>query len=595
MADQSSKTNIANSGQQDPNDPILQGIDRVQSKEQIDSRLSSEAPIQTDDTHTKSNIHLGSGDDGGKASGPEDKVGGYENQSPQSPDLAARAYKIPDGGFIEGPGNQYVPETPPEQEITEYQSSGRATPQIELEDDQNASQPDQINGIGGSPLIQNAFVINPLFNEVNPDLPVDNGNQNENSPPTTSLIDLGATNEDNSVTFSDEDLLANASDPDDDPLTVGDVTIDPEYGEIIDNGDGTYTFVPSPDFNGDDLPITYTISDGTSTIPGSAIIDVLPVNDPPASADNDAVIEEDHIHTFSLDDFAFSDVDGDSFDHITIINLPVQGSLTFNGNPVTAGDEIAAADLGLLVFTPDADENGNDYATFDFTVNEGTDDSEQYTFSIDVTPVNDAPTSADGDAITNEDTLYTFQPADFTFDDIDGDSLDHITIVDLPANGTLYYDGNPVNPGDNIAAGNIGLLSFMPDADENGDNYATFNFTVNDGTEDSAQYTFSIDVTPVNDAPESADQDVVTNEDTAYVFSAGDFAFTDIDTATMDHITIVDLPANGTLYYDGNPVNPGDNIAAGNIGLLSFMPDADENGDNYASFNFTVNDGSLDS
>ena len=364
---------------------------------------------------------------------------------------------------------------------------------------------------------------------------------------------------------------------------------------LVDNGDGTYTFEPAPDYNGDDVPITYTISDGTTTIPGDAVIDVLPVNDPPTSADNETVIDEDTSYTFNIDDFVFNDIDGDSLDHITIVDLPGNGTLFFDGNPVSPGDTIPATDIGLLIFTPVPDENGDDYAIFNFTVNDGTDDSEEYAFSIDVSPVNDAPTSEDESAVIDEDTSYTFSTDDFLFEDIDGDSLDHITISDLPLNGTLTLGGNPVNPGDQILPADIGQLVFTPDADENGNDYATFNFTVNDGELDSGQYTFSIDVTAVNDAPISEDKEVVTDEDTDYVFSATDFAFDDIDTADMDHITIIDLPINGTLNFNGNPVTPGMEIDTADIGLLVFTPNPDENGDDYATFNFTVNDGELDS
>tara|TARA_R110002096_G_scaffold309403_4_gene504074 strand:- start:111536 stop:117409 length:5874 start_codon:yes stop_codon:yes gene_type:complete len=579
MAENSPKGNRGIPGSQDENDPILQGVDRVQSREEIDSHLASELQEATEDTHTRSNIHLGGRDDEGKGTGPEEDEARTPPQEVGFDNLGGRNYPVPDGGPIEPSGGGFVPVTPTPPEDPAFQSSGRATPEVRI-DDTNDGRPtiDPYASVAGA----QASTITAL----------DGG---ENGPPETGPVDLGATDEDTSRTFSDDDLLANATDPDGDPLTVSDVTINPDFGVIIDNGDGTYTFEPAPDFNGDDLPIEYIISDGTTEIPGSAIIDVLPVNDPPTSADADTVIDEDTSYTFGLADFEFGDIENDNFSHITIIDLPANGTLTFDGINVDSGDDIPASGLGLLVFSPDENENGEDYATFNFTVNDGTDDSDAYTFSIDVTPVNDAPTSADDGAVIEEDASYVFTGDDFLFEDIDGDSLDHITIVDLPAEGELTFDGIAVESGDDIPASDIGLLVFTPDANENGDDYATFNFTVNDGTDDSEQYTYSIDVTPVNDPPSTEDAEVVTVEDTDYTFTVNDFAFNDIDSNDMHHITIVDLPLEGTLYYDGVAVDPGDDIETANIGLLVFRPDDDENGDDYATFNFTVNDGELDS
>ena len=340
--------------------------------------------------------------------------------------------------------------------------------------------------------------------------------------PTTELIDLGATLEDTGITFSEATLLENAQDLDGDTLHVFNVTIDPAFGTITDNGNDTYTFEPAADYNGNDLPISYEITDGVSTVNGSAIIDVTAVNDAPVTQNNEIstiedlnyVFDEDGVIPFSVGDFAFDDVDGDTLDHITIVDLPENGTLLLDGNPVVAGDDISADDIDLLVFVPDENENGDDYASFNFTVNDGEMDSEQKTITIDVTPVNDAPTTEDEEVTTDEDTDYTFSADDFAFNDIDTVSMDHITIIDLPANGTLNYDGNLVTAGDDIPAANIGLLTFTPDADENGDDYASFNFTVNDGELDSTSQTITINVADVNDGPVAADDENTGDEDT---------------------------------------------------------------------------------
>ena len=115
---------------------------------------------------------------------------------------------------------------------------------------------------------------------------------------------------------------------------------------------------------------------------------------------------------------------------------------------------------------------------------------------------NTAPTAADKTVTTGEDRAYAFTADDFGFDDADaGATLASVTIVTLPALGTLALDGTAVMADDVVTKAQIDgdMLTFTPARDAHGDPYTTFTFTVNDGTDDSASaYTMTIDVT---DAP----------------------------------------------------------------------------------------------
>ena len=115
---------------------------------------------------------------------------------------------------------------------------------------------------------------------------------------------------------------------------------------------------------------------------------------------------------------------------------------------------------------------------------------------------NTAPTAADKTVTTGEDRAYAFTADDFGFDDADaGDTLASVTIVTVPAAGTLALDGTAVMADDVVTKAQIDgdMLTFTPARDAHGDPYTTFTFTVNDGTDDSASaYTMTIDVT---DAP----------------------------------------------------------------------------------------------
>lgn len=101
---------------------------------------------------------------------------------------------------------------------------------------------------------------------------------------------------------------------------------------------------------------------------------------------------EDVDLTFSAADFTahFSDTDGDSLVKVKISSLPANGTLKLNGSPVVANQEIAAADLGSLVFTPAANFFGG--TSFLWNASDGLDyAAADASASLTITGVNDAP------------------------------------------------------------------------------------------------------------------------------------------------------------------------------------------------------------
>lgn len=107
-------------------------------------------------------------------------------------------------------------------------------------------------------------------------------------------------------------------------------------------------------------------------------------NSLPITQDAEVMTGENIPYTFSSDDFPFNDPDGDLLEGIKITSLTNQGSLSFDGAAVTVDQEIAASDIGLLVFTPVPDEFGDDYDSFTFQVFDGEDYSADATMVIDV-------------------------------------------------------------------------------------------------------------------------------------------------------------------------------------------------------------------
>ena len=239
-------------------------------------------------------------------------------------------------------------------------------------------------------------------------------------------------------------------------------------------------------------------------------------------------------------------------------------------------------------------------------MNDGTVDSDStYTMTIDVTAVNDPPTAANNTVTMDEDTTYTFSESDFGFMDADGDALASVKIRGVETAGSLELDGVDVTGFQVISKADIddGKLTFTPEVNTaNNAGYTSFSFQVSDGADESmSAYLMTIVVNHVNDAPTAADNTVTTAEDTAYTFSVADFGFSDVDSVDsvrgLASVKITTLETVGDLELDGVDVTEDQVIDEADIdaGKLTFTPAAGENGTGYATFQFKVNDGTVDS
>ncbi|MDA0146764.1 tandem-95 repeat protein, partial [Vibrio sp. RW] len=245
-----------------------------------------------------------------------------------------------------------------------------------------------------------------------------------------------------SLTFTDADLLAGAADIDGDELPITDVSYTGAEGVFTDNGDGTYSFAPNENFNGD-VSLDFSVSDGTETVNANIDVTVTDVNDAPVAGATSYQMNEDGSITLSPEQLIAnsSDVDGD-------VSLD---SVSYSG----ADGILVQNEDGSVTFAPNENFNGD--ISLDVTIIDDDGATATTTAGIDVIAVNDAPVAGDLAYSVDEDGSITLSQEQLLAQasDVDGDDL---TAANLTA-------------GDNatVTANDDGSFTITPDADFNGD------------------------------------------------------------------------------------------------------------------------------
>ncbi|WP_061038139.1 VCBS domain-containing protein [Vibrio coralliirubri] len=295
-------------------------------------------------------------------------------------------------------------------------------------------------------------------------------------------------------------------------------------GTLAIEANGHYTFTPEAGFTGKVPSMVYRVGDdggnpiGDSSQNSLSIEVTPPLQHAPTVTGQTVSTNEDITRTFTTSEFGYSDQDGDTLQFVTISSIPSHGLLLLNGNAVTANQQITKADLdaGNLTFTPIINENGANYAQFTFTANDGHQNSANATMIVDVNAVNDAPIVGSSFISSLEDKPHTFTTADFKYSDIDGDTLNHITITNV-AHGVLTLNGATVNVGDDVSASDVSSLIFTPTHNyfsSGVSGLGAVQFTANDGHLDSKEGAILINIASVADpATFSGDSTGVAKED----------------------------------------------------------------------------------
>ncbi|MBL0565083.1 retention module-containing protein [Aeromonas veronii] len=414
-----------------------------------------------------------------------------------------------------------------------------------------------------------------------------------------AVNDQYEVNEDGSVSL---DLLANDNAPDGGlkivsingvMLTGGAQSIAVKDGAVGIAADGSMTFKPNENFNGD-ISFDYVAEDVDGDTDSAKVnISVKPVNDAPTI---DVVAKSFVENSAKAGDVAATyttrDEDGDT--------------LTVDFTAGTNDKGYYAIVNGVVVLTQagaDFVNNGGTLPTVDLTVSDGELTGQDADTPV-ITPTNDAPTI---DVVAKSFVENSAKAGDvaatYTTRDEDGDTL----TVDFTAgtNDKGYYA---------IVNGVVVLTQAGADFVNNGGTLPTVDLTVSDG-ELTGQDADTPVITPTNDAPTTSGGYAQGEEDVPLTLKWSQFNASDEDTpADQLSIKITSLPADGVLQYkdaNGNwkavaidqvftkadivagklQFKPDQHEASGSVGSgANSGADGNKLGD-YASFGYQVSDG----
>ncbi|HAV1363235.1 TPA: tandem-95 repeat protein [Vibrio parahaemolyticus] len=284
--------------------------------------------------------------------------------------------------------------------------------------------------------------------------------------------------------------------------------------------------VNNDELNLKDLTISASVSDGVNpTVNDSDSLIVNRVNDAPTveNAIADQELSEDFAtYTIDLND-AFKDSD-------SALNFSVSGN----------SNVLVSIENGIATISPTADWNGSE--TLTFTATDPSGESISQTVNFTVAPV--------ADIVADKATVVEDTP----------------TIIKVLGNDTFEGDGKVVSLDTNNGPAN-GTVSVNPDGSVTytpDDNYVgkdTFTYVVTSGGV-SESATVTVNVTPVNDKPESEDFTHVADDQLTHVVfdtdtkplgngdSKDHIADVEDDLKGNDlHVRITELPTSGTLFF----------------------------------------------
>ncbi|MBT6238678.1 MAG: tandem-95 repeat protein, partial [Verrucomicrobia bacterium] len=355
------------------------------------------------------------------------------------------------------------------------------------------------------------------------------------NPAPIANNDTYSVDEDGVLDLAAPGVMGNDTDPDGDGLKVDALLVDPAHGVGVIQEDGSLTYIPNADFNGQDI-LLYQISDSDGqTAVASVAVTVNAVNDIPELAADalPEVLGEGPSYQWLLEDGqtpilnlkdAFGDQEGDTLTY-TAFGLPTGMSIDPVSGIISGQLQISASEKGSL---------GDGVYEVILTVDDGKGGTRTFVFEI---IVSNPPPVANNDSysVDEESVLFVSAPG-ILFNDLDpeGDNFTISRVIQNPQNGALSLDED-------------GSFNYTPRSDFHGMDSFTYEIVDSDGGVSSA--TVEVQVIDLADPPVALDDNYVLGED------AGETLFevqsNDIDPDSTDlRPVVVQNPSNGIVRVD---------------------------------------------
>jgi hypothetical protein len=266
---------------------------------------------------------------------------------------------------------------------------------------------------------------------------------------------------------------------------------------------------------------TYTITDSNNNVslPGIVSITITPVNQPPVTTADTAVVNEGEsvdIPVLANDTIAFDGLDVSS---VTIVTSPTRGTAV-------------VLNTGAIRYTHNGSETSSDFLLYTVRGNNGL-VSSPTRVDLTITPANDGPVAVNDQASVNEGGVVNIP---VLANDSDSDNpIDTATVViiNTPTNGTAVL-------------GVAGVVVYTHNGSES--TIDSFTYRVSDVSGKASNLaTVSIAIAPVNDPPVAVDDtaSIASNVSAIVDIAANDLDFDDGLDLTSIEIGIA--PAHGTL------------------------------------------------
>ncbi|MEA5047425.1 MAG: Ig-like domain-containing protein, partial [Eubacteriales bacterium] len=381
-----------------------------------------------------------------------------------------------------------------------------------------------------------------------------------NDPPVVTPMDL-ETDEDTKITKT-----AVASDVENNPVTFF-LSDTPQYGTAAVNADGSFTYTPEKDFNGSDSFVIGANDGQSENSTGTALIriQVLPANDPPTAVDDTTSTNEDtavDIDVIAND----TDMDLDYGDALTILRIPTA--------PTKGTAQIVD---NKIHYVPSKDLNGTDTFTYEICDQDGKPSTA--TVTVQITAVNDVPAGGN-------DTAEVFEDNSVTIDVLANDDVDMTT---NPGHEALTITKIATNPSHGTARISDGAIIYTPTENyfSPEDTPDTFTYIVTDSGNLTAEFTVSVNVKAVNDAPTltvagGSEQFANVNMDEDTVSSAIAFTVSDVEDAAGS--------LSVSVTHDNSDLLPTITVTPNAAGECSFVIDSKDNKVGTATITVKVTD-----